>query len=371
MMQDHSISQQFHTQLILPHFGLEAQKRLLQAKVLVIGAGGLGCPCIQYLLAAGIGRIGVCDGDVVELSNLHRQILFTLSDLGKKKAELIKEKYSIEDGGSRIVAYNFYLDAEQALSIFTDYDVIVDCTDDLATRYLINDASKLLSKPLVYAAIYQYQAQLAVFNAPLSSIQLRDVFDEQALNQATTCNEAGVLGAVTGLVGNLQALEVIKYLANLPGQLQNEMLVCDFSSYQFSKMKIAHSIQESKGPLDREGFLKRNYRQNCHSKNAASKQLTQAAFMNLIAKGNTQIIDVRNADEHPKILAFDAENIPLDILLKSADKVSREKTILLFCHSGLRSQIALDFLSDECQLENVFHLKGGIIKWNHHEGKEN
>ena len=93
--------------------------------------------------------------------------------------------------------------------------------------------------------------------------------------------------------------------------------------------------------------------------------------MNLIAKGNTQIIDVRNADEYPKILAFDAENIPLDILLKSADKVSREKTILLFCHSGLRSQIALDVLSDECQLENVFHLKGGIIKWNHHEGKEN
>ncbi|MBK7690976.1 MAG: HesA/MoeB/ThiF family protein [Bacteroidetes bacterium] len=367
MMQDQHISQRFHTQLVLPNFGIEAQKQLLQAKVLVIGAGGLGCPCIQYLLAAGIGSIGVCDGDVVVLSNLHRQILFTAADVGKKKAELIKERYLTEDSACQVVAYNSYLDTEQALSIFPLYDIIVDCTDDLATRYLINDASKLLSKPLVFAAIYQYQAQLAVFNTSKSSIQLRDVFEEQSLNPSTTCNEAGVLGAVTGLVGTLQALEVIKYLANLPGQLCNEMLVCDFSSYQFSKMKINNSNKKDKGPKDIEEFSKRDYRQACLSKQLASKQLDQAAFMNLIEKGNTQIVDVRNAGELPQVLPFDAENIPLDVLLKFPEKISSEKTILLFCHSGIRSQIALDFLSDECQIKNVFHLKGGILKWNHYD----
>jgi adenylyltransferase/sulfurtransferase len=367
MMQDQPISQRFHTQLVLPNFGMVAQKQLLQAKVLVIGAGGLGCPCIQYLLAAGIGSIGICDGDIVELSNLHRQILFTLDDVGKKKATLIKEKYSAKDAFSRIVAYHDYLEVEQALSIFPSYDIIVDCTDDMATRYLINDASKLLSKPLVYAAIYQFQAQLALLNDPQSSIQLRDVFEEQSLNRSTTCNEAGVLGAVTGMVGTLQALEVIKYLANLPGQLCNEMLVCDFSSYQFSKMKINNSNKKDKGPADIAEFLKRDYRQACLSKQLASKQLDQAAFINLIEKGNTQIVDVRNAGELPQVLPFDAENIPLDVLLKFPEKINNEKTILLFCHSGIRSQIALDFLSDECQIKNVFHLKGGIIKWNHYD----
>lgn len=366
-MQEQNISNRFHMQMMLPGFGVEAQHQMQQARVLVVGAGGLGCPCIQYLIAAGIGTLGVCDGDVVELSNLHRQVLFTRNDIGKKKVVAIKEKYERELSDCHLFAYDYYLDQHHAAQLFPTYDIIVDCTDDMATRYLINDASKIFSKPLVYGAIYQFQAQLAVLNAPKSMIELRDVFDEMPLAKIASCNEGGVLGVVTGLVGNMQALEVIKIIANLNGQLQNEMLICDFFSYQFLTVKISKSKNKTDGASDLNDFFGRVYGQKCKPKQIQSKQLSQEVFTQLIAEGNVQIIDVRNTDELPIVSQFDSEIIPLADLLEHPEKVSREKRILLFCHSGIRSQIALDFLTEECHLENVFHLKGGIIKWNNYE----
>jgi adenylyltransferase/sulfurtransferase len=348
----------------LPYFGEQGQSLLFKAKILIIGAGGLGCPCIQYLVAAGAGCIGICDGDRIEKSNLHRQILFTTRDIGQLKTHVVMKRLQHVNDHLQIRTYAQFLNNELALELFPQYDLIIDCTDDLQTRLLISDACVLLQKPLIYGAVFQLEGQVAVFNTDDQHINLRDLFNDLQDAELTNCNESGTLGVVTGLVGTMQAAEAIKLICGSSGLLSNEMLICNFKTYDQFKIKIPQSAASDLIPVSIDDFLKRNYLQACSNSNIISHSLDQDVFFQKINEGNVQVIDVRNEGELPEINLFQHERIPLNDLLKHPERVDRDKTVLLFCHAGIRSQTALDFLIEECNINDVYHLKGGLLKLN-------
>ncbi len=358
--------EKYRTQMLLPGFGHQTQSIIASSRVLIIGAGGLGCPCAQFLVAAGIGHLGICDGDKVEVSNLHRQILFGSSDTGRKKTVVAQEKLSALNPATTLSLYPFFMDQQQALDIFPAYDIIVDCTDDMATRLLINDACLLLNKKLVYGAVFQYEAQLAVFNSTERQLNLRDLFGTVRQHELRSCNVSGTLGMITGIVGSLQALEVVKHLGNLPGKLENELLIYNFLSHQQYKIDMHASDLIDHRPRSAKEFLQYAYDQLCFPQQE-NRALDREAFLQKISNGHVQVIDVRNKDEQSGLASFASELIPLSELLQHPEKADPEKTILLFCHAGIRSQTALEFLTEECHYPQVYHLKGGLLKWEHHE----
>jgi molybdopterin/thiamine biosynthesis adenylyltransferase/rhodanese-related sulfurtransferase len=359
------LSYRYQRQMLLPEMTQDAMQRILDAKVLVIGAGGLGCPCLQYLVAGGVGTIGIVDGDLIDTSNLHRQILFRENDINKNKADIAKNVLKNIHPQTRIESYSFFLNAEHALELFPQYDIIVDCTDTFSIRYLINDACFLLGKPLMYAAIFQFQGQLAWFNlgAKEERITLRDLMENIPMTSETSsCNEAGVLGASTGILGSMMAMEIIRMLMNGKTEIQNQLVTYDFRKHSSYALNIPKSKMNA-GPQSLDSFLKTNYEtQTCVSENHF--ELTQEEFLQKIQLGNVQVIDVRNEDEFPKMNELQAEIIPMQTLLAHPEKIDTQKDVLLFCHAGVRSLEALEFLHEECNMKNVYHLKGGIIKWN-------
>ncbi len=209
----------FANQCSLKGFGILEQQKLQKASVLVIGVGGLGCPFLQTLCASGVGRIGIVDGDVVSISNLNRQILFGINDVGKKKTTLAKNKLSEMYDDLKIDEFDFFLNEENSEGLCLNYDVIVDCTDNFKTRYLISDVCKKLQKPLIMGAVYEYEAQIFVFTSEQLfkvSNYYRDVFpDAPKPNEVPTCVESGVLGALTGIVGNIMSFECIQYFVSV------------------------------------------------------------------------------------------------------------------------------------------------------------
>ena len=234
--------EKYQRQISLPKIGVKGQQQLLDAKVLVVGAGGLGCPALQYLVAAGVGNIGIVDGDVVSKSNLPRQILFYESDLGKLKVECAKEKLRHLNPSAIISIFPFYIDNMNAIDIIQNSDVIVDCSDDFATRYMLNDACVLLDKPLVYGSIYGEQGQIAVFNLKQENIfstSYRDIFPHPPVKgEVPTCEELGVMGVLPGTIGVLQANEVIKIITNLENCLANKLFLFNLSTYESNTFEV-------------------------------------------------------------------------------------------------------------------------------------
>lgn len=335
----------FQRQTILPNFGEEAQQRLLNSKVLVIGAGGLGCPCLQYLVSCGIGTIGIVDGDIIDISNLQRQILFTTNDVGKNKSIQAKEKLKDIHPSTKINSFPFYIDEKNAIDLISKYNFVVDCTDDFKTRYLINDVCAELSMPLIFGANYQFEGQIAVFKMDESMINLRDVFPTPP-KKAMRCEEAGALGAVLGILGSLQALETIKLITEQKDGLNNEMLYLNLMKYETIKIKISKHTSA-----------------NTNIENRISNiELSVEEFLGKINNPAVQLIDVRNEIEIPKV-DFECIQIPLPILKENIHLLNKEKEIVLFCHIGVRSLEALELLQDEFDFKHVSHLKGGIMKY--------
>ena len=335
----------FQRQTILPNFGDEAQQKLLNSKVLVIGAGGLGCPCLQYLVSSGIGTIGIVDGDIIDISNLQRQILFTTNDIGKNKSIIAKEKLNDIHPSTKIDSFPFYIDEKNAIDLISKYNVVVDCTDDFKTRYLINDVCAKLSTPLIFGANYQFEGQLAVFKMDDSTINLRDVFPKPP-KQAMRCEEAGALGAVLGIMGSLQALETIKLITEHKDGLNNEMLYLNLMKYETIKIKISKKMPDVRCPMSGNTIIDLNVEE----------------FIGKINNPMVQLIDVRNEIEIPKV-DFKCIQIPLPILKENIHLLNKEKEIVLFCHIGVRSLEALELLQDEFDFKHVCHLKGGIMKY--------
>ncbi|MFB3389443.1 ThiF family adenylyltransferase [Flavobacterium sp. LAR06] len=233
-----SIIQEFlryNRQTILPEIGDEGQEKLKKAKVLVIGAGGLGCPVLQYIATAGVGYIGIMDFDTIEIHNLHRQILYTENEIGKEKAIIAKEVVSKLNPLIEVEAINAKLTSENAAIIIQQYDVIVDGSDNFATRYLVNDTCVQFQKPLIYGSILKFEGQVAIFNHN-GSKNLRDLFPEMPdPKEVPNCNLNGVLGTLPGIIGTMMAHETLKLILELP-TLKNELVLFNTLNWNFTKL---------------------------------------------------------------------------------------------------------------------------------------
>jgi sulfur-carrier protein adenylyltransferase/sulfurtransferase len=363
---------QYHRQIILQGFGYQAQQKLSSAKVLVIGAGGLGCPALQYLAAAGIGCIGIVDDDVVSLSNLQRQILFTFADIGFQKASCAAEKLTALNPEIEIITYPQRLTTKNALGILNRYDIILDGTDNFASRYLINDAAFLLKKPLVYGAVSAFEGQLAVFNVNRTggnpSCNYRDIFpvppDE---NTVLNCSEAGVLGVLPGIIGTMMASETIKQITGIGNPLINQLLTYNCLTNQVYTMGLEKSNQ-SAGlmPANKMAFEKTNYESFCGTQRF-DFEIEPETLRSMLSDRALTIIDLRDWDEIPEMEGIEGVEllrIPLAALAENL-ATAPAGTVVMVCQTGKRSRQAVLQLR-EMKLTNTrfFSLRTGIVAWN-------
>jgi molybdopterin/thiamine biosynthesis adenylyltransferase/rhodanese-related sulfurtransferase len=356
-------------QMILKGFGPAGQQKLFKAKVLVIGAGGLGCPILQYLAAAGVGTLGIVDHDVVELSNLHRQILYSVADVGRLKADCAAEKLSLFNPDINIISYPLELSNQNATLIMSKFDIVIDGSDNFPTRYMVNDACALLNIPLVYGALSESEGQVAVFNvcdANGSKVNYRDIFPNAPQpGEVLNCAEAGVLGVLPGIIGTMQASEAIKLISGVGEPLINQMLIYNLYTNDTYKVSLTPTeAQESKLPSDLDAFLQTDYNWFCGIRTAASEvqELSAGEFREIMLDEEYEIIDVRELTELPEA-PFDHIRVPLSEIRKKVPAIEKEK-VVLFCHSGVRSIIAGELLHDVYPDKEFYSLRGGILRLN-------
>jgi adenylyltransferase/sulfurtransferase len=370
-----SSNERYQRQLTLKGFGDAAQNALLQSKVLVIGAGGLGCPVLQYLTAAGIGCIGIVDDDVVSITNLHRQVLYDVNDIGKSKVTIAIAKLRLMNPDVELVEHKIYLDKNNSLPLISKYDVIVDCTDNFSSRYMINDACVLKRKPLVFAAVNRFEGQVAVFNINEKGKQpsgnYRDLFPNQPMNdEVMNCAEAGVLGVLPGIMGSMQANEVIKLITGIGEPLINQLLTYNSLNNQVAIFKYgANEESFLMIPKNENDFVKMNYENECAIPH--SLEISVDEFEKLVSNTKTLLIDVRELHELPLVTEFGHTKISLGELKNRLSEFAKEDSIVFFCQSGIRSLQAANMVSKEFGSKiNVRSLKGGIVAWKEAHEKE-
>jgi adenylyltransferase/sulfurtransferase len=336
----------YSCQLKLPDFDQNKQDKLKNARVLVVGAGGLGCPALQYLAAMGIGTLGIVDFDVVSASNLHRQILYTPAEVGQHKAKVAQQKLQAQNPDIQIVAMIEKITSHNIFDILKDYDLVLDGTDNFETRYLLNDACFLTKKPLVYGAIYQYEGQVAVWNVERAdgffSPNYRDVFPEVDASQVPNCSEGGVIPTIAGIIGCMQANEVVKYFTKTGELLTGKILMLDALTLQSRIIKINPvtniNIQKITQSLDIQTIILPDFLQE---------------------KEKYHLIDVRTHEERA-VFDFGGEHIPLQELDKQLPFLTKEKPILFYCASGKRSAEAVKKYLESGVGQSAFSLEGGV-----------
>jgi sulfur-carrier protein adenylyltransferase/sulfurtransferase len=360
----------YNRHIIIPEFGLAAQQKLKAAKVLVVGSGGLGSPVLLYLAAAGIGTIGIVDFDVVDDSNLQRQVLFGVNEIGKPKVEAAKARLQALNPHIEFVLYNAQLTSQNALDIIKDYDVVADGTDNFPTRYLVNDACVLLGKPNIYASIFQFEGQVSVFNYTNANGELgpnyRDLYPTPPPpGLVPSCAEGGVLGVLPGIIGSLQALEVIKVVTGVGEPLAGRFYIFDalnFESRTFNISRRDDNPLNGKNPTITQLI---DYEQFCGVKAIEKpvKEITAAELYELQVKGEPfQLIDVREPYEYD-IVNIGAELIPLATVAEQADKFNKDIPVIVHCKMGGRSAKAIRELEEKFGFMNLYNLKGGILAY--------
>ena len=367
--------ERYQRQVALNEFGEAGQQKLLRAKVLVIGAGGLGCPALQYLAAAGVGTIGIVDDDVVSLSNLHRQVLYSVNDIGLSKAERAAAVLHNLNPEIKIIAYPERLTTQNALPIMEVYDIIIDGTDNFSSRYMINDACVLLNKPLVYGAVSKYEGQVAIFNYKKNktddAVNYRDIFPHPPKeNEVLNCAEAGVLGVLPGIIGTMQANETIKLLAGIGKPLINCLLTYNALNNQLYEVDLfAREETRRLIPGNKDAFKKMDYEWLC-SFTDEQYEIDCDYFNDLLATGNIDVIDVRENDELPAISEFSFQKIPLQHLKQNISLIKANKVVTI-CQTGKRSLEAAKQLSSVFGTsKKIFSLRGGITQWKQRHEKQ-
>ncbi len=350
------MNNRYNRHIILSEIGQEGQDKISKAKVLVIGAGGLGCPVLQYLTAAGIGTIGIVDFDVVEISNLQRQVLFGTSSLGKNKAEAAKKRLEDLNEAISIIAYPEKLTHKNAIDLFNQYDIIVDGSDNFATRYLVNDASIITNKPLVFGSIYKFEGQVSVFNYN-NGPSYRCLFPSPPeKGTVPNCSEIGVLGVLPGIIGSMQANEVLKIILGLGKALSGELLCYNALNNKTTTLKF----NKSESKIDTVLSKKKNFH-TYHIDEFCEVDNHTISIKEVVDQANIQIIDVREAHETPKIENLEVTAIPLSELEQSIDKIDSEKQKAIFCQSGIRSKKAVSILKT-LEITNCYSIIEGALE---------
>ncbi len=328
----------YSCQLALPGFGEAAQEKLQQAKVLIVGAGGLGCPAAQYLAASGIGTLGLADYDVVSESNLHRQVLYSPDDIGQKKAEIACVKLHLQNPQVGFHIHDEMIDSSNVMETIRHYDIVVDCTDNFETKYLLNDACVLAGKPLVYGAIYQYEGQVAVWNVN-NSPNYRDLYPTIDAAQIPNCAEGGVLPTLAGIIGCMQANEVIKYITGTGELLAGKILILDAQTLQSRIIKLGNTTKTNITALE---------------ESITAPVISLELLMQ--DKDAYELIDVRNPEEH---LAYNIGGINIPLAEISSFTPSG-KPVVFYCASGKRSAEAVSILKSRYPMMELFSIANGV-----------
>ena len=363
--------------LVLPQVGIEGQEKLAKAKVFVVGAGGLGSPVLLYLAAAGVGTIGIIDDDRVDISNLQRQVLHRTEDVGRMKVDSAKEQLLALDPNLNIVEHKERLSPANALELFKGWDVVVDGTDNIPTRYLIDDACHLLSIPWVYGSIHRFEGQVSFFSSK-EDRRYRDLFPEAPpVGALQNCAEAGVFGVLPAVVGSLQATEVIKHIVGMGSSLIGRLLLYDaesmtMQSLQFgaldSKPDIA-DLSHAQALFDDPVYCTPHPQQVQEGEVAGKPMMQSITVSELKSKQhggwNPFIIDVRSDQEleQVRLSAFDL-HVVHDAADSAMNDIPEDRDVVVMCRSGMRSQMAIMVLNQSgVDSSRLYNLTGGIMAW--------
>ena len=338
----------YNRQIILPELGLAGQEKLKAASVLMIGAGGLGCPVLQYLVAAGVGHVGIVDDDVVDISNLHRQILYSIADVGKPKAETAKQKLEWLNPFVELTAYKDRLSTDNAATLIDGYDIVIDGSDNFTTRYLVNDTCLALNKPLVFGSIFKFEGQVSVFNYQ-DGPNYRDVFPEPPPeNEVPNCSETGVIGILPGIIGTYMANEAIKIICSIGETLSGKLFSMNALDNSMSVYKITRQKQTISAPAI------------ANQVTSLDREISMETLNTWLEENPDEIslIDVRETYEFDDY-NMGGINIPLYELHESVNVIPADKKLVFICQSGQRSKMALQLMEPYLKNEK-YSVKNGM-----------
>ncbi len=357
--------------LILPEVGIEGQRKLKAARVLCVGTGGLGSPLAFYLAAAGVGTLGLVDFDVVDASNLQRQIIHSTRDIGRKKLDSAEEKLTALNPSLRIVKHETRLTSANALEILKDYDIVADGTDNFPTRYLVNDACVLLGKPNVYGSIFRFEGQASVFAAEDGPCYRCLYPEPPPPGLVPSCAEGGVLGILPGLVGMIQATEVIKLILGNGTPLVGRLLLVDALAMRFRELKLRRNPEcpvcgpnpTVKELIDYEQFcgIEPKPKEEVKLQNGIPQMTVHELKQRMDAGEEVFILDVREPYEY-QIANIGGKLIPLNDVPQRLAEIDPAQEIVVQCRSGARSQRVAEFLKQN-GYSRVVNLAGGILAW--------
>jgi len=355
--------------LIMPEVGMEGQLKLKAARVLLIGTGGLGAPLGLYLTAAGVGHIGLVDFDIVDFTNLQRQVTFGTSDVGKPKTEAASARLSNLNPDVKISTYETKLTSENALELFKDYDIVVDGTDNFPTRYLVNDACILLGKPNVYGSIFRFEGQVTVFGMPDGPCYRCLYPEPPPPGLVPSCAEGGVLGVLPGIIGSLQALETIKLIIGRGESLAGRLVLFDALALKFRELKLRKNSHCPMCGTHRKIHELIDYNEFCGIRGEEEPEsdlnvpeITARDLKEKLDRGDDVfILDVREPHEY-QICNLKGHLIPLGELPRRVHELDSAREIVAHCKSGKRSAQAVDFLR-QAGFRKVYNLHGGILSW--------
>ena len=354
--------------LNLPEVGLDGQKKIKDSKVLIVGMGGLGNPVSLYLAAAGVGTIGLVDFDVVDVSNLQRQVLFGVDQKNKSKLQSAKERLKNLNPNTTYNLHEVSLSSENALNIIKDYDIVVDGTDNFPTRYLVNDACVLLDKPNVYGSIYRFDGQVSIFNYNKGPCYRCLYSSPPPPELVPSCAEGGVLGVLPGIIGTLQANEVLKIILDIGDLMVNRFLLFDALTMEFNELKITKDENCVICGTNPSITKLIDYKQFCGIQNDDYKQenfneITVQELNNLFSNGQIPtVLDVRENHEVDIAKIDKTLHIPMKEVINRMTELNKNNEIIVLCKSGKRSTEICQLLINN-NFNNVKNLKGGIIAW--------
>ena len=353
--------------LSLPEVGIDGQKKIKSAKILVIGAGGLGSPVSLYLAAAGVGTIGMVDFDVVDESNLQRQVLFGMDQIGKSKLESAKDRLKNLNPHTNYILHETALSSENALDIIKDYDMVVDGTDNFPTRYLVNDACVILGKPNVYGSIYRFDGQVSVFNHDNGPCYRCLYPSPPPPNLVPSCAEGGVLGVLPGIIGTMQANEALKLILGIGDLMVNRFLLFDALTFEFNELKITKNndcVVCGENPSVTKLI---DYKQFCGielvNEKVAFTELDATELQKKLENGSSPIIiDVREDFELEISKIEGSLHIPMNQIPNRINELNPENDYVIMCRTGVRSSQICEFLSNQ-NFRSIANLSGGINEW--------